>query len=79
MEFNNWKMKYKLFPTFIAKFQTLAAKCGKTPEQKVDALRSSIFNELKTAIMFISAMLDKGDFDGWVSLFHNAYDNIKKA
>jgi hypothetical protein len=38
MKFNNWKMKSKPFPTFIAKFQILAAKCGKTPEQKVDAL-----------------------------------------
>jgi hypothetical protein len=72
-------MKGKLFPTFIAKFQILAAKCGKTPEQKIDAFRSSVFNELKTAMMFIPAMPGKSDFDSWVLLFHNVYDNIKEA
>jgi hypothetical protein len=79
MKFNNWKMKGKPFPTFIAKFQTLAAKCGKTLEQKINALRSSVFNELKTAMMFIPTMPGKGNFDGWVLLFHNAYNNMKKA
>jgi hypothetical protein len=72
-------MKGKLFPTFIAKFQILAAKCGKTSEQKIDALQSSVFNEFKTAIMFISVIPGKNDFNGWILLFHNAYDNIKKA
>jgi hypothetical protein len=72
-------MKGKLFPIFIAKFQILAAKCGKTSEQKINALRSSVFNELKTAIMFIPAMPGKNDFDDWVSLFHNTYDNMKEA
>jgi hypothetical protein len=79
IKFDNWKMKGKPFPIFIAKFQILAAKYSKTPEQKVDALRSSVFNEFKTAIMFISAMPGKNDFDGWVLLFYNAYDNIKEA
>jgi hypothetical protein len=72
-------MKGKPFPTFIAKFQILAAKCGKTSKQKVDAFRSSVFNELKMAMMFISAMPGKNDFNGWVLLFYNAYDNMKKA
>jgi hypothetical protein len=29
--------------------------------------------------MFIPAIPGKSDFDGWVLLFHNAYDNMKKA
>jgi hypothetical protein len=63
MKFDNWKIKGKPFPTFIAKFQTLAAKYGKTPEQKIDALQNSIFNEFKTIMMFIFAISGKNDFD----------------
>jgi hypothetical protein len=79
IKFDNWKMKGKPFPTFIAKFQTLAAKYSQTSKQKVDALRSNVFNKLKTAIMFIPIISGQNDSNNWVLLFHNAYDNMKKA
>jgi hypothetical protein len=79
MKFDNWKMKGKFFLTFIAKFQILAAKHGKTPEQKIDALRSSVFNEFKTAIIFISVISGKNNFKDWILLFYNAYNNMKEA
>jgi hypothetical protein len=39
IEFDNWKIKGKSYPNFIARFIILAAKCGKTAEQKLGALR----------------------------------------
>jgi hypothetical protein len=39
IEFDNWKMKGKFYPNFIARFITLAAKYSKTAEQKIEALR----------------------------------------
>jgi hypothetical protein len=46
IKFDNWKIKGKPFPTFIAKFQILAAKCGKTSEQKVNAVGTSSVNNV---------------------------------
>jgi hypothetical protein len=43
-------MKSKSQPNFIARFITLAAKCGKTAEQKVEALRQRVSNELANEI-----------------------------
>jgi hypothetical protein len=79
MKFDNWKMKDKPFLTFIAKFQILAAKYSKTFKQKVDAFRSSVSDEFKTAIMFIPAISGKNDINGWILLFYNVYNNMKKA
>jgi hypothetical protein len=39
IEFDNWKIKGKFYPNFIARFITLAAKCGKIAEQKVEAFQ----------------------------------------
>jgi hypothetical protein len=30
-------------------------------------------------MMFTPAMPGKNNFDGWILLFHNAYDNMKEA
>jgi hypothetical protein len=34
------------FPNFIAKFETLAYQCRKTDEQKVDAFKKNVSQEL---------------------------------
>jgi hypothetical protein len=38
IEFDDWKIKSKFYSNFIARFIILAAKCGKTLKQKVEAL-----------------------------------------
>jgi hypothetical protein len=63
IEFDNWKMKGKSYPNFIARFITLAAKCGKTAEQKVKAFRQRISNELATEVTYRSNKLAKEDFE----------------
>ena len=43
-------MSNKPFQNFIAEFKSLASRCKKTTEQKVDALRLKVSQELSNAI-----------------------------
>jgi hypothetical protein len=55
-------MKNKSYPNFIARFITLAAKCGKTAKQKVETLRQRVSNELAIKITHRSNKLAKKIF-----------------
>jgi hypothetical protein len=55
-------MKGKFYPNFIARFITLAAKCGKTAEQKIEALRQRVSDELTTEVTHRSNKPARKDF-----------------
>ncbi|KAK4232735.1 hypothetical protein C8A03DRAFT_39655, partial [Achaetomium macrosporum] len=69
-------MKNTPFPTFVAKFQSLATEAGKTPEQKVDELKKRVSKELADH-MRLASIKDTpaaADLPGWIEFFQNAWD-----
>lgn len=69
-------MKNTPFPTFVAKFQSLATEAGKTPEQKVDELKKRVNKELADH-MRLASIKDTpaaADLPGWIEFFQNAWD-----
>jgi hypothetical protein len=70
-------MKGKSYPNFIARFIILAAKCGKTAKQKIEALRQRISNELATEVTYRSNKPAKGDFEAWFKFYGAIYDNLQ--
>jgi hypothetical protein len=70
-------MKGKFYPNFIARFITLAAKCGKTAEQKIEAFRYRVFNELATEVIHRSNKPAKEDFEAWSKLYDAIYNNLQ--
>jgi hypothetical protein len=63
IEFDNWKMKGKFYPNFVARFITLAAKYSKTAEQKIEILRQRVSNELATEVIHRFNKFAKKDFE----------------
>jgi hypothetical protein len=70
-------MRGKFYPNFIARFITLAAKCGKTAEQKVEALRQRVSDELATEVTHCPNKPAKGDFEAWFKLYNAIYDDLQ--
>lgn len=64
------------FQNFLAEFNTLADKCGKTEAQKVEALRVKVSAELYRAITGERKRPDKNNFQAWSSLYQELYDNL---
>jgi hypothetical protein len=77
IEFDNWKMRGKSYPNFIARFITLAAKCGKTAEQKVEALRQRVSDELANEVTHRPNKPARGDFEAWSKLYGAIYDDLQ--
>jgi hypothetical protein len=70
-------MRGKFYPNFIARFIILAAKCGKTAEQKIEALRQRISDELATEVTYRSNKPAKEDFEAWFKLYNAIYNNLQ--
>jgi hypothetical protein len=70
-------MKGKFYPNFIARFIILAAKCGKTAKQKIEALRQRVSDELATEITHRSNKPAKGDFEAWSKLYGAIYNDFQ--
>jgi hypothetical protein len=66
-----------LHPNFIARFITLAAKCGKTAEQKIEAFQQRVFDELATKITHRSNKPAKEDFEAWFKLYNAIYNDLQ--
>jgi hypothetical protein len=69
-------MKGKFYPNFIARFIILVAKCGKTAEQKVEAFRQRVSDELATEVTHCSNKPARGDFEVWFKLYGAIYDDL---
>jgi hypothetical protein len=65
------------FPNFIAKFETLAHQCGKTSEQKVDALKKKISQELAEKLSTLENPPAANDYLSWVKKCRTFYENIR--
>ena len=65
------------FPNFIAKFETLAYQCGKTDEQRVDALKKKISQELAEKLATLENPPAANDYRSWVKKCRVFYDNIR--
>ena len=65
------------FPNFIAKFETLAHQCGKTSEQKVDALKRKVSQELAEKLSTLENPPAANDYLSWVKKCRTFYENIR--
>jgi hypothetical protein len=70
-------MRGKFYPNFIARFIILAAKCGKTAEQKIEVFRQRVSDELATEVTYRSNKPAKGDFKAWSKLYNAIYNNLQ--
>jgi hypothetical protein len=70
-------MRGKSYPNFIARFIILAAKCGKTAEQKVEVFRQRVSNELATEVIHRSNKPARGNFKAWSKLYNAIYNNLQ--
>ncbi|MDB5911257.1 MAG: hypothetical protein JWP34_5374 [Massilia sp.] len=77
MKFDEFRMGGLPFQNFIAEFNTLSAQCGKTNEQKVDALRIKVSQELSTAVQFRDKKPLKTDFTGWCTLYQKIWEDLQ--
>jgi hypothetical protein len=55
----------------------LAAKCGKTAEQKIEALRQRVSDELAIEVIHRPNKPAKGDFEAWFKLYNTIYNNLQ--
>jgi hypothetical protein len=69
-------MKGKFYPNFIARFIILAAKCGKTAEQKIEAFRQRVSDKLATEVTYRSNKPARGDFEAWFKFYDAIYDDL---
>jgi hypothetical protein len=70
-------MKSKFYPNFIARFITLATKCSKTAEQKVEALRQRISDELANEVIHRPNKPAKENFEAWFKLYNSIYNDLQ--
>jgi hypothetical protein len=76
--FDNLWMTNKPFQNFLADFNRLAAKCGKTQEQKVEALRIKVSQELSDEIAHRGNRPSKADFAKWAEMCQQIYNNLEE-
>jgi hypothetical protein len=76
LKFDILKMKSRQFQDFIAEFNSLATRCKKTIEQKVDALRLKVSQELSDAVTHRDQP-SRTDYEGWCRLYQKVYDNLQ--
>jgi hypothetical protein len=55
----------------------LAAKCGKTAEQKIEALRQRVSNELAIKVTYRSNKPAKEDFEAWFKFYDAIYNDLQ--
>lgn len=66
------------FPNFIATFQSLATRCGKTEEQKVEALKRKVADEIAQQFRSLDRPPASDYFSGWVAKGSRFYENIQE-
>jgi hypothetical protein len=76
IDFDQLFQRKTAFPNFIAKFETLAYQCGKTDEQKVDALKKKISQELAEKLTTLENPPAANDYLSWVKRCRTFYENI---
>jgi hypothetical protein len=78
IDFDNLWMAKRPFQNFIADFNKLATKSGKTMPQKVEALKVKVSQELADACTNRSDKPGPDDFEGWCKLFQRIYHDLQE-
>jgi hypothetical protein len=78
IDFDNLWMTNKPFQNFIAEFNKLATKSGRTDVQKVETLKIKVSQELSDVAMNRSDKPGPADFEGWCKLFQNIYQDLQE-
>jgi hypothetical protein len=78
IDFDNLWMTNKPFQNFIAEFNKLATKSGKTDSQKVEALKVKVSQELADVSTNRSDKPKPNDFEGWCKLFQDIYQDLQE-
>jgi hypothetical protein len=73
--FDNCFQKGRPFPNFLAEFNTAARQCKKTAEQKVDALKKKVQDEIALKLANLPSPPARDDFDAWAAQCQIFYDN----
>jgi len=76
-DFDDLWMTNKPFQNFLAEFERLAHKCGKTQEQKVEALRVKVSQEVSDELAHQINVPVKSNFKGWADLCQKAYNSLE--
>ena len=71
-------MANKPYQNFIAEFEKLAGLAGKTPEQKVSALRLKVFREVLALITSRSNKPKKNEWMEWRKFCQEIYDDLEE-
>lgn len=67
-------MRSKAFPQFLAEFQTLANRCNKTEEEKVEQLKRRVPIELAEKMANQVDVPAENNFAGWANMFQKLWD-----
>lgn len=78
-DFDNLFMKNLAFPQFNSELATLGARCGKTDEQLVDALRLKISKELADQLTLQTDRPANSDYRAWVTLLQKLCNNLEES
>jgi hypothetical protein len=78
IDFDKLWMTNKPFQNFIAEFNKLALKAGKTNLQKVEALKLKVSQELSDASTNKDNKPAADDFTGWCTRFHGIYQDLQE-
>jgi len=70
--------KNQNFPNFLSLFKQLAAQADKTNEQKVEALKKKVTNEIAVLYMSLPNRPGDGDFNAWASATTKIWENIQE-
>ncbi|KAI1005739.1 hypothetical protein K3495_g2474 [Podosphaera aphanis] len=75
IKFDNLQQGNRSFQNFLATFVALAAKCKKTEEQKVNALKKKVSSDIATAIKTLAQPPRRDNFDAWADQCQIFYNN----
>jgi len=78
IDFDNLWMTNKPFQNFIAEFNKLATKAGKTNSQKVESLKVKVSQELSDVSTNRSDKPGSDDFEAWCKLFQSIYQDLQE-
>ncbi|KAI1003909.1 hypothetical protein K3495_g4303 [Podosphaera aphanis] len=75
IKFDNLQQGNRFFQNFLETFVALAAKCRKTEEQKVDALKEKVSSDKVAAIKTLAQPPPRDNFDAWADQCQIFYNN----
>jgi hypothetical protein len=73
--FDNCFQKGRPFANFLAEFNTAARQCKKTAEQKVEALKKKVQDEIALKLANLPNPPARDDFEAWAAQCQIFYDN----